>query len=168
MAKATPKILLKNKGEDMSKITESVESFLTPIVKAQGCEIVEVVFSRSSLTVYIDKIGGVTLEDCERVHTAIDEPLDELDPTEGKPYTLNVSSPGLDRPIKTDKDFNRNLNEVLEIKLFAPIEKKREFVGKLVTFDENTITLEIDGIQKQFERKLISKATKYIYIGEEK
>ena len=67
----------------------------------------------------------MTLEDCEAVHTAIDEPLDELDPTMGKPYTLNVSSPGIDRPIVTYKDYSRVVGETLEVKLFQAIEKKK-------------------------------------------
>ena len=102
------------------------------------------------------------MEDCEAVHNAIDLPLDELDPTNGKPYTLNVSSPGIDRPIVTDKDYSRNIGEVLEVKLFQAIEKKKVFVGTLLSFDENKITLEIDGNSFELERKMISKATKYI------
>ena len=152
----------------MSKISEEVEKFLTPIVEQCGCEIVDVEFAKKyngdNLTVFIDKPGGVNIEDCERVHKAIDEPLDELDPTMGKPYTLNVSSPGIDRPIVTDKDWNRNLGEVLEVKLFQAISKKKIFVGTLVSFNENEIELEIDNSPFKIERKLISKATKYIEI----
>ena len=150
----------------MSKISEQVENFIAPIVEKLGCEIVEVEFAKKyngdNLTVFIDKKGGITLEDCEAVHTAIDEPLDELDPTMGKPYTLNVSSPGIDRPIVTDKDYTRVLDEVLEVKLFQAIEKKKVFVGKLTKFNETTITLEIDGNPFILDRKMISKATKYI------
>ena len=93
----------------MSKISDDVQEFLTPIVNGCGCEIVEVEFAKKyngdNLTIFIDKKGGVTLEDCERVHNAVDAPLDELNPTQDKPYTLNVSSPGIDRPIISDKDY---------------------------------------------------------------
>ena len=150
----------------MSKIAEEVEKLVTPIVESFGCELVEVEFAKKyngdNLTVFIDKKGGVTLVDCEAVHNAIDLPLDELDPTHGKPYTLNVSSPGIDRPIVTDKDYSRNVGEMLEVKLFQAIEKKKVFVGALLSFDENTITLEIDGNSFELERKMISKATKFI------
>ena len=150
----------------MSKIAEEVEKLITPIVENLGCEIVEVEFAKKyngdNLTVFIDKPGGVTIEDCEAVHNAIDLPLDEADPTMGKPYTLNVSSPGVDRPIVTDKDYNRNIGEELEVKLFQAINKKKVFVGSLVKFDENTIVLDDNGTEIQLERKLISKATKYI------
>ena len=150
----------------MSKIAEEVEKLVAPIAESFGCELVEVEFAKKhngdNLTIFIDKPGGVTLEDCEAVHNAIDLPLDELYPTAGKPYTLNVSSPGIDRPIVTDIDYSRNLGEVLEVKLFPAIEKKKVFVGSLLSFDENKITLEIDGKSFELERKMISKATKYI------
>ena len=151
----------------MSKIAESVEEFLTPIVEKLGYEIVEVEFAKKyngdNLTVFIDKKGGgIDINDCETVHNAIDEPLDELNPTNDKPYTLNVSSPGIDRPIVTDKDYARNIDEVLEIKLFQAINKKKIFVGKLLKFDENKIELEFDDKTIEIDRNLISKATKYI------
>lgn len=150
----------------MSKIAESVTEAIKSIVSDNGCELVEVNFAKThdgdTLTVVIDKPNGVNIDDCERVHKAIDAPLDELDPTDGKPYTLNVSSPGIDRPIVTDDDFRRNLNLELEVKLFAPIDKKKEFVGKLLGFNADSIFIETDGEAVQIDRKLIAKTTKYI------
>ena len=151
----------------MSKISEKIEEFLTPIVNNLGYEIVEVEFAKKyngdNLTVFIDKPGGgIDINDCETVHNAIDEPLDELNPTNDKPYTLNVSSPGIDRPIVTDKDFARNLGVELEVKLFESIQKKKLFVGTLVEFNAETITLDDNGKTIELERKKIAKATKYI------
>ena len=150
----------------MSKISDEVQEFITPIVEKLGYEIVEVEFAKKfngdNLTVFIDKPNGVTIDDCETVHNAIDEPLDELDPTCGKPYTLNVSSPGVDRPIVTDRDFTKNLGEVLEIKLFKAVEKKKTLIGRLESFNENEVALNVDGKKIVFLRNLISKATKYI------
>ena len=153
----------------MSKISEQIEAFIEPIVTKLGYEIVEVEFAKKyngdNLTVFIDKKDGfIDIVDCETVHKAIDEPLDELDPTMGKPYTLNVSSPGIDRPIVTDKDYNRNLGEMLEVKLFQAIQKKKIFIGKLLGFDETSIELETEQETIKIERKMISKATKYIEI----
>ena len=153
----------------MSKISEQIENFIEPIVTELGYEIVEVEFAKKhngdNLTVFIDKKEGyIDITDCEKVHNAIDEPLDELDPTMGKPYTLNVSSPGIDRPIVTDKDYYRNLGEMLEVKLFQAIEKKKIFIGKLLSFDETSIELETEKETVKIERKMISKATKYIEI----
>lgn len=152
----------------MSKISENVEQFITPIIDELGLniEVVEVEFAKKyngdNLTVFIDKPGGVTIEDCEKVHSAIDAPLDELNPTEDKPYTLNVSSPGIDRPIVTDKDYARNIGEELEIKLFEPIMKKRTLIGTLVAFNKESVILEINNENLEIERKKISKATKFI------
>lgn len=152
----------------MSKISENVEQFITPIIDELGLniEVVEVEFAKKyngdNLTVFIDKPGGVTIEDCEKVHSAIDAPIDELNPTEDKPYTLNVSSPGIDRPIVTDKDYARNIGEELEIKLFEPIMKKRTLIGTLVAFNKDSVILEINNENLEIERKKISKATKFI------
>lgn len=86
--------------------TESVFQKINPIVDGLGYEIVDVEWAKrdgaDNLTVYIDIPTGVSLDDCEKVHRAIDPALDELDPTDGKPYVLNVSSPGLDRPFKNN------------------------------------------------------------------
>ena len=152
----------------MSKVSEKVEELIIPIVESlnKNIEVVEVEFAKKyngdNLTVFIDKPGGVNIEDCELVHNSIDAPLDELDPTQGKPYTLNVSSPGIDRPIVTDKDFARNIGVELELKLFEPIQKKRVLVGVLIAFNNDSIIVEINGENLEIERRKISKATKFI------
>ena len=146
-------------------ITQKVEDFIEPIITKLGYEIVEVEFSKKqngmNLTVFIDKKGGVSLDDCVKVHEAIDAPLDELDPTAGGAYTLNVSSPGLDRPIKTDADLKRNVGEVLEATTFAKIGNKKHFVGTLESFDKNSITLSGDSTYN-LKREQIAKLNKYI------
>lgn len=171
MARATPKILFKRvrikKEEIVANIKKQVEDLVTPIANGFGLEIVEVAYEKKSdgmnLTIYIDKKGGVTIDDCEKLHNAIDEPLDELDPTNGQSYTLNVSSPGLDRELKTDRDFERNLGEVLEINLFKKIGLSKKFVGELKKVDsENIVIVTLKGKEMQINRDLISKATKYI------
>lgn len=151
----------------MAGVKEKVEQLVAPIVEGFGLELVEVVYEKKfdgmNLTIYIDKKGGADLDDCEKVHRAIDEPLDELDPTAGASYTLNVSSCGLDREIKTDKDFARNVDEELEIKLYQKIGKSKEYVGVLKTFDTEKITIENQkGETIEIPRKVISKATKFI------
>ena len=152
----------------MSKIAEEVEKFIEPIVQNLGYEIVEVEFAKKyngdNLTIFIDKPGGVDINDCETVHNAINEPLDELNPTNDKPYTLNVSSPGIDRPIITNKDYNRNIGEILEIKLFQAIDKRKIFVGELLSYDDENIVIKSQDKVVTIDRKLISKATKYIEI----
>ena len=151
----------------MANIKKLVEDCVLPIAEGLGLEVVEVSYEKKhdgmNLTIFIDKKGGVNLEDCEALHRAIDEPLDELDPTNGASYTLNVSSPGLDREIKSDKDFNRNIGEVLEVNLFKKIGLTKKFIGELLSFDENTIKIkDKKGKEVDIERNIISKATKHI------
>ena len=118
-----------------------------------------------ALTVFIDKEGGVSLNDCEAVHNAIDAPLDDLDPTDGKPYTLNVSSPGLDRPFKTDRDFVKHIGCKAETSLFAPIAGVgKKFVATLAAYDPQggVVTLELDGKSVAIDRKDIAIIREHI------
>ena len=89
----------------MGKVADQVLQLVQPIARSLGLEVLEVLYEKKfdgmNLTVVIDKEGGVSINDCEALHRAIDEPLDKLDPIEGS-YTLNVSSPGIDRPLKLD------------------------------------------------------------------
>lgn len=141
----------------MSKITDAVKELVEPIVEQNGMELIDVeykkLYGQDTLIVYIDKEGGVSLDDCELVHNAIDAPLDELDPTEGKPYNLNVSSPGIDRPLKTEKDFKRKIGLDVEVSLYKPypeIGKNKKFTAKLAGYDgENGI------IQLEYKTKNI-------------
>lgn len=135
---------------------------LAPVVEREGAELVEVkvaeISKKLSVTLFIHCAEhAVTLEDCERVHRAVDEPLDQLDPTEGRAYTLNVSSLGLDRPIRTDGDFRRNLGEEVTAKFFAPENGKKEISGVLEDFDAETFTLGVGGEKRVFERKKACK-----------
>lgn len=99
---------------------------------------------------YIAKEGGVTLNDCEAVSDALDAPLDAADPTGNLPYCLDVSSPGLDRPFKTQRDYERNYGEKVEIKLYAPMQgtKEKLIVGTLVNRDGDAVTVENENGEK--------------------
>ena len=125
------------------KLEQSVFEAINPTVSDLGYEIVEVEYVKKgqdmNLTIYIDIPSGVSLDDCEKVHMAIDPILDELNPTQDKPYILNVSSPGLDRPFKTQRDFERNYGREVEVKLYAPIKGVKLYEGVLVERTE-TIT----------------------------
>lgn len=149
----------------MNNIASKVQEFITPIVEPMGYTIVEVEYAKKqngmNLTVFIDSPNGIGLDDCEKVHNSIDAPLDELDPTAGASYTLNVSSPGLDRPLKTDKDLLLAINKEVDISLYAKQNGKKDFVGILKAFDENTLTI-ISGSEITLDRKNISKITKHI------
>ncbi len=138
-------------------ISEVVE-FLQPYAKEAGVEIVDAAWNmrEKSLTVYIDMAGGLDIVTCEKFHRLIDGPLDELDPTFGEAYTLNCSSPGLDRPFKTQKDFDRHMGEKVEVHLYAPIGGKKYYEGVLKAFDGETVTIE-NGAELSFPFEKCSK-----------
>lgn len=150
------------KIKSISEITEFCQNYATPL----GITVKEVEFKQGknpTLTVYIDKVGGVDLDACELLHRAIFEPLDELDPTFGLPYTLNVSSLGIDRPFKTDEDFASHVGERIEVKLYSSIKGKKFFDGILNAFDEKTLILKVDDkTTLTIDRKNIVKANEYI------
>lgn len=138
------------------KPLDEIRALLEEIATPMGIEVVDVEFSRGkspALTVYIDTEGGVDLNTCEKYHRAIDAPLDELDPTYGAAYTLNVSSPGLDRPLKTVRDFARALGKKVEVKLYAPLRGKKLFEGVLTAYDDNTVTVSCGGKEGEQEYK---------------
>ena len=130
------------------KITETVDQAVRATVEALGFELDEVEYQKEQgnwvLTLYIDAPEGVTLDDCERVSHAVDPILDEADPIPDA-YYLSVSSIGLDRPLKKDRDFARNVGNKLDVKLYAPVNKKKEFLGTLVSFDADFFTIALVG-----------------------
>ena len=147
------------------KSIEEIENALLPIANEQNLEIVEVEFKQGkepALTVFIDKEGGVDLNACERFHRAIDPVLDEIDPTFGAPYTLNVSSPGLDRPLKTARDFEKNLGKKMEIKLYAPMKGRKIFEAVLVGYDEHCLEVQEGGEIIKLEKTKIAKICRAI------
>lgn len=150
----------------MSKIADAAEQVVRPIIEAHGMELVDVEFKKlygtPTLTIYIDKPGGVSLDDCELIHRAIDAPIDELDPTDGMAYNLNVSSPGLDRPFKTLRDYQRKLGEKVEVSLYAPLDGKKKFIAVLIDANEEEITLQDEDKTIKIQLKQIAAAKPYI------
>ena len=142
------------------KVKEICEEKICPIIENMGYHVIEVEYAKKSdgmnLTFFIDKEDGIKIDDCEAVSKAIDAPLEELNPTGDESYVLSVSSPGIDRPLKTDWDFNRNLGKEIEITLFAKLDGKKKYVGILKNYDEKSITLEADNKEVAFERKQIA------------
>jgi len=143
-------------------ISDKVYEAIHQIVEDLGYELVEVTYGKTpngmALTLFIHNDSGITLDDCEKVSKAVDEPLDELNPTNDTPYSLNVSSLGLDRPIKTAKDAQRNLNKEIEVKLYSAIDGKKLFVGTLSNYNDDGIELTIKDAKMFFEFKKIANA----------
>ncbi|MBE7081820.1 MAG: ribosome maturation factor RimP [Clostridiales bacterium] len=148
------------------KSNQEILEFANQIAKPLGIDCVEVEFKQGKnpeLTLFIDKEGGVDLNTCELFHNAINEPLDELDPTFGLPYRLNVSSLGIDRPFKTDNDFISHIGQRVEVKLYASIKGKKFYDGILMSYDKEKITLKIDEKNTfTIELKTIVKVNEYI------
>ncbi len=126
-----------------------------PTLERMGYELVDVEYNKQygqmTLTVFIFKTGGVSLDDCEAVSRELDPLLDELDPTHGEPYMFNVSSPGLDRPFKTQRDYERNYGEEVEVKLYAPMKGKKLYEGILKEKNPATLIIETDGVELSIE-----------------
>lgn len=144
------------------KTVEEIKAFLENIAAPMGIEIVDVEVKGDNLTVFIETESGVDLDTCEKFHNAIMEPIDELDPSYGAAYTLNVSSPGLDRPFKTARDFERNLGKEVEVKLFAHLKGKKFLEGVLSAFDNNSVTITIGGAEEKIAKNKIAKINKAI------
>lgn len=135
---------------------QKTENLIMPVIEANNFELVDVEFVKEGsswyLRLYVDKEGGITIEDCELVSRAMSEILDKEDYIE-EAYILEVSSPGLGRPLKKDKDFVRSMGEEVEIKLYKPVDKQKEFVGLLKDFDKTSVTIEQEsGEEKTFNR----------------
>ncbi len=148
------------------KSNQEILEFAQKIAQPLGIDCVEVEFKQGKnpeLTLFIDKEGGVDLNTCELFHNAINEPLDELDPTFGLPYRLNVSSLGIDRPFKTDNDFISHIGQRVEVKLYASIKGKKFYDGILMSYDKEKITLKVDEKNTfTIELKTIVKVNEYI------
>lgn len=123
------------------------EELVLPIIEEHGFELVDVEYVKEGsnyyLRVYADKEGGITIDDCVEVSRALNPKLDAYDKEFKEPYILEVSSPGLLRPLKKDKDFARNIGKMVEIKLFKPLDesKNKEFEAELKGYDDKTITV---------------------------
>ncbi|KAB1437632.1 ribosome maturation factor RimP [Candidatus Galacturonibacter soehngenii] len=130
-----------SKRDEYEKRTEDL---LLPIIEANHYELVDVEYVKEGsnwyLRAYIDKEGGITVDDCEIVSRALGEILDKEDFIDSA-YILEVSSPGLGRPLKKERDFERSLGDEVEVRTYKAIDKQKEFVGILKAYDKYSVTL---------------------------
>lgn len=143
----------------MASIEERVESLIKSKVENLGYELYDVQYAKEGkdyfLRVFIDKQEGIDLSDCEKISNEINPLLDEADYIK-EMYFLEVSSPGVERILRKEKHFEKAKGKEVEIKLFKPIEKQKEFVGILKKWDENMVNLQIEENEIEIERKNIS------------
>lgn len=139
---------------------QKTEEVLLPIVEKNGFELWDVEYVKEGgnwyLRAYIDKPGGINVEDCEVVSRELSDILDEKDYID-EAYILEVSSPGLGRPLKKEKDFARSIGKEVEIRTYRMVDKQKEFTGILVEYDKNSVTIEMEDESKRtFEKSEIA------------
>lgn len=141
------------------KITEQVWQFAEPLVVENGCSLWDVEYVREGgewfLRLYIDKEGGVNIEDCERVSRAVDPVLDEKDPIP-ESYRFEVCSAGLERVLKRPSDFERFLGYSVLVKLYQPKDGRKEFACKLTGYDDGRVSAEMNGKPLTFEKNEVA------------
>ncbi|MDD4002781.1 MAG: ribosome maturation factor RimP [Clostridia bacterium] len=145
-------------------IIKKIGEVITPYAKQLNLNIADIEYKKKydgmnlTIFIYTDE-GAVTIKDCEKLHKLIDAPLDELNPTDNKTYTLNVSSIGLDRPLKNNADFERNLGKEIEIKFFAPFNGSKKIDGTLLSFCDDILKVKIKDEILQINRQDTAKIT---------
>ena len=146
-------------------ILESVRRIAGPLAAQEGLELIEVEIGgaggRQTLRLFIDKAGGVSLEDCSSVSRSVSAALDVEDPIAGA-YDLEVSSPGLDRPLRTPEHFEKFKGSKVRVKTFGPVaecENRKTFVGKLLGFAEDKVLVDVDGKVFHVPHAQVSKAS---------
>lgn len=147
-------------------ITQICEELAEPVAEKLGCVIWDTEYvkegGRYILRYTIDRDGGVGIDDCERFHREIDPLLDEADPIE-ESYTLEVSSPGIERELKYEWHYECCTGDTVEVHLYKPYEGSKLYIGELLPLDEN-VNIEADGKKYSFPRSSVSKVNIYFDI----
>ena len=151
----------------MSKITDAVFALAQPVAESLDLEIWDVEFVKEAgtrfLRIYIDKAGGVSIQDCEAFSRALDPILDEADPIP-ESYTFEVSSAGAERVLKRPGDFERFLGSDVCVKLYQPIEGSKQFVGKLQSYEDGNVTILQNDKPCTFEKSNVAQVRLHITI----
>ena len=151
----------------MAKVTDAVAALALPVVEEAGCSLWDVEYVKEAgtwfLRVYIDKEGGVSIDDCEAVSRPLSDLLDQQDPIEGS-YTFEVSSAGADRALKKPEHFEKFQGEEIEVRLYRPREGRKEFIGRLKGYENGTVTLDMDGEEAVFTKQETALVRLYLRV----
>lgn len=151
----------------MAKVTDVVAQLARPIAEEQGCTLWDVEYVKEAgvwyLRLYIDKAGGVSINDCEAVSRPVSDKLDEVDPIEGS-YTFEVSSAGADRALKRPEHFAACMGSEVEVRLYRPSGGKKDWVGVLTAYDDGAVTLATPAGEKTFNKQDVAQARLYVRI----
>lgn len=149
----------------MAKVTETAAALAAPVVAENGCSLWDVEYVKEAgtwyLRLYIDKEGGVSINDCEAVSRAVGELLDEADPIEGS-YTFEVSSAGADRVLKKPEHFAQFMGTEVEVRLYRALDGRKDYVGVLTGYENGDITLDTPDGVKAFVKKDVAQARLYV------
>lgn len=144
----------------MAKVTEMVAALAAPLARECGCSLWDVEYVKEAgtwfLRVYIDREGGVSINDCEAVSRPLSDALDEADPIEGS-YVLEVSSAGADRPLKKPAHFQQFLGAEVDVRLYRPLDGRKEYTGVLKGYDGGDVTIETAGEARTFVKKDVAQ-----------
>lgn len=148
-------------GMSRQEIEALASELATNIAEPYGLEVVDAEYVKEQggfvLRVFIDKDGGVTLDDCQMVSEVLSDRLDEIDPIPGS-YSLEVSSPGLDRPLKKPSDYERFAGRQVKLKTYAPIDGRKNWKGALIGLEGDAVRVEVDGEEFVVPLKMIARA----------
>ena len=143
----------------MSKITDLTAELARPVVEACGCTLWDVEYIKEAgswyLRLYIDKEGGISIDDCEAVSRGVDPLLDEADPIQD-PYTFEVSSAGADRPLKKPEHFEAFMGAEVDVKFYKAVNGQKNCTGILAGYDDGNVTLTMGGETVTFDKKEIA------------
>ena len=151
----------------MSKITEKVTALARPVVEEEGCSLWDVEYVREAgcwyLRIYIDKEGGVGIDDCERISRRLDPILDEADPIPDS-YVFEVGSAGAERELKRPGDFEQFMGHEVEVKTYKPINGSKAFVGELAGYADGAVTVRVGADNMTFEKNQIALVRLHVSI----
>jgi len=141
------------------KVEEILYEISMPILNKYNFEFVDVEYKKEGgqwyLRLFIDKDGGITIDDCQLVSEILSDKLDEIDPIEHS-YIFEVSSPGIDRPLKTERDYKKNLNKELEVKFYDSFDGKKSIEATLLDYDDKKVILDYKGKEIEIDKKTIA------------
>ena len=151
----------------MAKVTDAVEALARPIVEEKGCSLWDVEYVKEAgvwyLRLYIDKPGGVSIDDCENISRPVSDLLDQADPIEGS-YTFEVSSAGADRALKKPEHFAAYVGREVEVRLYRPHQGRKDWVGILAAYSDGNVTITAPQGELTFEKKDIAQTRLYVRV----
>ena len=152
----------------MSKLTDKIAEIARPVVEEEGCSLWDVEYVREAgtwyLRVFIDRDGGVSIDDCERVSRRLDPILDEEDPIPDS-YVFEVGSAGADRELKRPGDFEQVMGSEVEVKLYRPVDGSKHYTGTLAGYEDGAVSLSTGEKTLRFPKEQVAQVRLYVSIG---